>query len=401
MHPTTTEPIDDAPRIGLPVPGTAPPEPPPPPAPVAEEADLRPGETGLGRPPQTPALIAPLTDQDRAALQAEADRQAALELAEAEELLASRPTLFGLPAIVAHPLTAAALLVITCVLALFVFSQATSTLAHLATLPEHFRYPGWAALAILSLAVLYAALRLAVFYFRLRRNQQIRLRGLEQLARRTRLRWLARAKTLEARQQIEAYVRTFPIDTDRDRRALARLGLTEERLGRLRVAREELLNPDRLATSDQWFERFRLAFQQPLDEVAAERVSYWAKRTAVVTAVSPNSLVDTSASLYFSFTMLADLCRIYNLRAGRMGTAVLLVRVFFNAYLAGQVNEMQGVTEHAIEGLFSPTGPLYELTAAKVVGKVGASAASGALNYFLLVRLGRYGSRLLRPVSAE
>src|SRR5262245_36514757 len=224
MNPTT-ESLDDAPRIGLPVPGAAPPPPPPAPEPPpADAADLRPGATGLGRPPQTPAALAPLTDQDRAALQAEADRQAALDIAEAEELLASRPTLFGLPALIAHPLTAAALLVITCVLALFIFSQATSTLAHLATLPEWLRYPGWMALGLLCLAVLYAALRLAVFYFRLRRNQQISLRGLEELARRTRLRWLSRAKTLEAHQQIQTYVRTFPMEAARDLKALGRLG---------------------------------------------------------------------------------------------------------------------------------------------------------------------------------
>ena len=55
-----------------------------------------------------------------------------------------------------------------------------------------------------------------------------------------------------------------------------------------------------------------------------------ARRTAVGTAVSPNTLTDTAMTLYFSFTMLADLCVIYNLRAGRLGTAVLLARVFLS-----------------------------------------------------------------------
>jgi len=39
------------------------------------------------------------------------------------------------------------------------------------------------------------------------------------------------------------------------------------------------------------------------------------------------------------------------------------------------------------------------LTAARVFSKVGAKAASGMLNYFLLMRLGRFACRLLRPVG--
>jgi hypothetical protein len=392
MQPKT----DDNPRIGIPVPGAVP---------TSDSrlktpgADLRPGETGLGRPPQTPTGLATLTEQDHATLRAEAERQAALELAEAEELLACTPTMFGLPAVLAHPLTGAALLVISCVLGLFVFSQATSTLAHLETLPEYLRYPGWAALALLTLAVVYAGLRLAVFYFRLRRNIPVSLRGLAELSRRTRLRWLARTKTLEARQQLEEYMRTFPLDTPRDVKALKHLGLTDERQTRLRTAREGLLDTNRLSVSGEWFDRFGTAFQRQLDEMASERVSYWATRTAVVTALSPNTLADTLATSYFSFRMLADLCRIYNLRAGRIGTMVLLTRVFFNAYLAGQINEMQGMTEQAIESLYGPTGPLYEMAAVKVVGKVTTSAAAGALNYFLLSRLGRYSCSLLQPVK--
>jgi uncharacterized membrane protein YcjF (UPF0283 family) len=69
-------------------------------------------------------------------------------------------------------------------------------------------------------------------------------------------------------------------------------------------------------------------------------VSYWARRTAFGTAVAPNAVADTGLTLYFSFALLADLCTIYNLRAGRLGTMVLLTRVFFNSYLAGQMRAM-------------------------------------------------------------
>ena len=129
------------------------------------------------------------------------------------------------------------------------------------------------------------------------------------------------------------------------------------------------------------------------------RVKYWARRSGLTTAVSPNGLIDSAASLYFGFAMLTDLCRIYNLRAGRTGTAVLLGRVFFNSYLAGQLNEWEKLTEEQLNQLMSAGGPLYELTASRVFSKAGAKVTSGILNYYLLNRLGRFACRLLRPVA--
>jgi uncharacterized membrane protein YcjF (UPF0283 family) len=169
----------------------------------------------------------------------------------------------------------------------------------------------------------------------------------------------------------------------------------------LRRVRDELLDPTRFASSDQWLARFRTGFQGQLDQAAHARVRYWAKRSGVLTALAPNALVDSLATTYFGFAMLADLCRVYNLRAGRAGTAVLLSRVFFNAYLAGQMIEWEKLTEEHVNQLFAPGGPLYELAAARVVSKIGTKAAGGVLNYFLLGRLGRYACRLLRPVASD
>jgi uncharacterized membrane protein YcjF (UPF0283 family) len=366
-----------------------------------DDTELRPGETELGRPPQVPRDLAPLSDDDRRRLREAEEAQAARELAEAEELLASDPAVLRWTGVFAHPLAAAFLVGMAGVLGLFVYSQALSVLNGLTSQPDWARYVGTGGLALLGGCVLYAMVRLALLYLRLRRNRQIRLAGLQELANRTRLRWLAHAKSSEAKGRLEDYLRGFPIETDRDRRALARVGLTAEMAAELRQVREELLDPGRFASSEQWFARFRDGFQGQLDAAADARVKYWAKRTGVITALAPNGLVDSLATTYFGFAMLADLCRVYNLRAGRTGTAVLLGRVFFNAYLAGQLTEWEKLTEEQINQLFVPGGPLYELAAARVISKVGTKAAGGVLNYFLLGRLGRYACRLLQPVSHE
>jgi uncharacterized membrane protein YcjF (UPF0283 family) len=254
--------------------------------------------------------------------------------------------------------------------------------------------------------VVYAFLRFLFLYFRLRENRQLRIRGIEELSRRTKLRWLAAAKTAEARRKVEDYLKAFPLHTEKDRRALRGLGVTDEVAARLVGVRNELLDPDKFASTEQWFARFRDGFQGELDAVADARIRYWASRVWVVTAIAPNAAVDSGAALYYTFSMLTDLCRVYNLRAGRTGTAVLLGRVFFNAYLAGQGTEWEKLAEDQYDQMFAEAMNVVGIgvsanVVGKLLGKVGAKATTGYLNRILLARLGRYSVRLLRPVAKE
>lgn len=323
------------------------------------------------------------------------------ELRRAAELMQSEPTVFGLPSILGHPLVGLVTLGAAGVLGLFLFNQVASAITAINTLPETTRWAGWGFFGLLTFAVAYAIVRLTVMYVQLRRNKQLRLQGLVELEKRTHLRWLINAKRHEAYTQLEAYMREYPVETDKDRKRLARVGLTGEDLSSMVRAREKLMDRDRWADTDAWFDGFRDTFQAKLDEAAARRVSYWARRTAFATAVAPNALADTGLTLYFSFALLADLCTIYNLRAGRLGTMVLLTRVFFNSYLAGQLSEMEGWTADQIQQLVEPHLPTSELVLGKVFSKLGAKASAGAVNYLLLSRLGKYGCRMLRPVTRD
>ena len=365
---------------------------------LGDDPELRAGETDLGRPPQLPTHAAPLTDGDRQKLREADEQQALRDLAEAEELMASDPALrwFGW---FAHPLAAAFLLGAAGALGLFLYSQTLSILANLATQPDWIQYVGYAGLALCGGAVLFAMTRLMIVYVKLRRNRQLRIAGLEELHQRTRLRWLAHAKAAQARDLLSRYIREFPLQTDKQRKNLLAMGFTDDSLIALAKTSAELLDPAKFSSTPEWFERFRVGYQTQLDVAAEIRVKYWARRSGLTTAVSPNGLIDSAASLYFGFAMLTDLCKIYNLRAGRTGTAVLLGRVFFNSYLAGQLNEWEKITEEQLNQLVNAGGPLYELTASRVFSKAGAKVTSGILNYYLLNRLGKFACRLLRPVA--
>jgi uncharacterized membrane protein YcjF (UPF0283 family) len=400
---------DDDDRIGVPTAAQAVASPPR--SPVPREApipdpslELREGDTELGRPPQVPDALSLLSESDRARLRQLEEEQAAKDLAEAEMLLASDATGLGWLGWFGTPLVLALLVGTAGLAGIFVFNQVLSVLEALAAQPDWARYTGYAGLALFGICVLYAFLRFAYLYAMLRRNQQVRVQGLEELSRRTRLRWLAYAKSAEAKEQLEKYLKSFPLDTEKDRKALLKLGITDEMQSRLKAVRVELLDPARFASSEQWFARFRDGFQGELDIAAEGRVKYWASRIWVVTAVAPNAVVDSGATLFYTFSMLSDLCQVYNLRAGRTGTAVLLSRVFFNAYLSGQGAEFEKVLEDQYDQIFHESLNVVGIgvgsgIAGKILGKVGARATTGYLNRVLLIRLGRYSIRLLRPVA--
>ncbi|MCU0703682.1 MAG: DUF697 domain-containing protein [Fimbriiglobus sp.] len=392
----TPDALDDD-RLGVPTARRQPAVAPPPP-PAHAEPPLRPGETDLGRPDHIPPHVAPLSDADRDRLRRAEEDQALRDLAEAEELTASDPAV-GWLGWFAHPLAAAFLIGSAGALGLFVYSQAVQILNALSGAAAWVQWLGYTGLTVFAGAVLYAVGRFAMVYARLRRNRQLRVAGLEELQLRTRLRWLAHAKAAEARTRLEQYLREFPIGTPKQAKTLAMVGLSPERVRALEMVRAELLNPARFSGTGEWFERFRTGFQGVLDAATEERIAHWARRSGVTTALAPNGLVDSAATLYFGFALLADLCTIYSLRAGKAGTAVLLGRVFFSSYLSGQINDWEKLTEEQIHQLLGPAGPLAELTAARVLSKVGAKATTGLLNYFLLSRLGKYGCRLLRPVA--
>lgn len=400
----SSNPWDELDRVG--VPGVMPREQADLKAPVrlpdAAEEELRGGDTGLGRPTTSVNELSALSIEDLRQLQQSAEAEAARDLNEAEELLASKPEL-AWAGWLAHPLAVIFLLGMAGVLGLFLTSQAASLLGSLASQPTIIRYAGWAALALFGTAILVAVVRLFWLYLRLQQNRQLRIQGLVELQSRTRMRWLVAAKSKEARGQLEKYLKSYPIQSERDRQRLQRYGLDTATIASLEAVREELLDPNKLGSTVEWVEHFRDQFQARLEVMAASRVKYWGNRAMLTTAIAPNGIIDSLATLYFGFAMIEDLCRIYNLKAGRTGTAVLLGRVFFNAYLAGNMGDLERFAEDQYDQLFEQGFRVVGIgvgtnVAGKFLGKVGAKATTGYLNRILLFRLGKYACRLLRPV---
>ena len=260
------------------------------PAAHSSEAILREGDNGIGR----PVVVAPMDDLtagDHRAVAAETKADEARAEAEAEELLASDPAAFGWLSWFAGPLAGAFLLGSVGVLGLFLYSQVLTILSNIALQPPWAQIAGYLGLGLLAAAVLLAMLRLGLTYAKLRRNKQLRLAGLEELLARTRLRHLAAGRIDAARTLLTAYVTTYPMTTERDRKRLRKVGVTDETLAKLQDTQRDLTDAAAQGSSVEWFEQFRGRFQSELDTVAEERIRYWANRAMLVTAASPNGLV--------------------------------------------------------------------------------------------------------------
>lgn len=360
----------------------------------------RAGDTALGRPIPVAAEQCPLTAdevaRDDRAKQVEAARMA-------DELIYARavPGLdwFGR---FASPLVYALAFGTIGVFGVFVFNQTAQLIGALEQSPFWAQCVGYAGLGVFAFCILFAVGRFAVLYLRLRENRQLRLKGVRELDKRIESREIAATKTQEARARIKTYLNEYKID--KNAKELARLGLTFEVQQRLAEVRAALCDDNQYSDLARWLERFRTEFQTAIDAAAEERIRYWSNRVFVVTAVSPNAVIDSGAALFYTFSMLSDLCELYNLRAGRAGTAVLLGRTVFNAYIAGQGTEWEKLAEEQYGELFNHALQslgigVSSAVVGKVLGKVGAKATTGYMNRVLLARLGGYAARLLRPVA--
>ena len=358
-----------------------------------------PRDTHLGIPSSLPEAVEPLSDTDRRALEKRRERLERQKEAEAErrleEELAESRHFVRVPDFIFHPTVVLFLIVAAGLFALFAIAQTASTLASLQALPPALQYVAWGSLLVILGAVIYAALRLGFSYLRLRKNRQVPLPGLRELARRTELHQAVRKKQWEATNRLKDYLRDYPLDNRRTGSFLRNCGLDDDGMRELVAWKERLLESDGFVDSESWLHDFRHSFQSQLDRAAARRRAWCARRTAVKTAVSPNPLIDSLISLYYGYTLISDLCRIYRLRSGGIGTALILGHVFINAYLAGKADESEEITESFVESLFGAGGKL----AAEVSSKVVSKGAAGAFNYLLMHRLGKTATNLLRPVQ--
>jgi len=99
-------------------------------------------------------------------------------------------------------------------------------------------------------------------------------------------------------------------------------------------------------------------------------------------------VLDSLVVTWGSLNMLGELCTIYNLRLGRLGTTVLLGRVFRNIFIAGILEDAADDAVQLLSNSINESIPGLGLL---------RRPAEGITNGILIRRLGFGARNLLRP----
>lgn len=264
----------------------------------------------------------------------------------------------------------------------FVLSQFMSIVTTLQNAPLWLQIPGGLLMAFFSALVAYPLWRLYHRYRSLSEVQQINIVSVKAKG--------SVAQYQKARISLAEYIQKYPLD---DSVLLDQLQRFSVDIEHLQKARQYLLNDSQSLDSQCWVDEFEARFIKPLDKAASERIQYYAKMVALKSAMSPNALLDMALVLYNGFSLLDDLCLIYQVRTNRAGMLYLLGLVLMQSYMAGEVEDnLADMAQDNLETIFGSV-------MGGVTSFVGSSAAQASMNYLFLWRIGKSMKLRLRPLQ--
>jgi putative membrane protein len=122
-----------------------------------------------------------------------------------------------------------------------------------------------------------------------------------------------------------------------------------------------------------------------LDRDCVAAILATARRTGVVTAISPFAILDVAATLALNLRLLRRISVLTGGRTGALATWRLVRTVLATLLVAGGVGAVDGM--------------LGDFLGGSLVRTVSRKAGEGVLNSLLTVRLGLVALRLLRPIT--
>jgi uncharacterized membrane protein YcjF (UPF0283 family) len=206
---------------------------------------------------------------------------------------------------------------------------------------------------------------------------------------------LKMADLKKAKAQLKNHLQETPWEDPQYQKALGLCGLQDADLQRILSIRTQLLELES-ADSLSWLRRYSELYVSELDELAKARIRRSAVRLGLSTASCPHRQLDGLLTLWSSFELCGDLCKIYNLRLGKPALLILLLRSFRNTFIATQVEDL---ADHALDSLTDQLHQGLSGLATEVGQWLGSRMAEGTANAWLLYRLGKATQRQLRPIG--
>jgi uncharacterized membrane protein YcjF (UPF0283 family) len=288
-----------------------------------------------------------------------------------------------------------------CGLSLVVLAtQALSFISLLQGLPDWARYGGYGLMGLLCLLVLWSLGRFLLSYMLLRQSPRISLSALRSLEQRANLRQKAHDLLTDAQKQLCDLLSDYPLK-GRKKKKIEALGFSDKEIDQLAKARKHLLDLASEESTEAWLMQFEKTFLETLDQAAKKRITRRAWLVSLKTAAAPSGFLSAAIVVINAYQLMSELCAIYQLRTGGMGTVSILLRIFVNAFAASQMEEWM---DQATQGIIGSAATGTDAAAAffKVLaGGIMSRAAEGGANAFLLIRLGAAGMHYLRPLTEK
>ncbi|KIX13967.1 YcjF family protein [Dethiosulfatarculus sandiegensis] len=288
-----------------------------------------------------------------------------------------------------------------CGLSLVVLAtQALSFISLLQGLPDWARYGGYGLMGLLCLLVLWSLGRFLISYMLLRQSPRISLTALRSLEQRANLRQKAHDLLKDAQEQLCGLLTDYPLKGRKKKKTQA-LGFSDEEIEQMAKVRKHLLELASEESTEAWLMQFEKTFLEPLDQAAKKRITRRAWLVSLKTAAAPSGFLSAAIVVINAYQLMNELCAIYQLRTGGMGTVSILLRIFVNAFAASQMEEWM---DQATQGIIGTAATGTDAAAAffKVLaGGIMSRAAEGGANAFLLIRLGAAGMHYLRPLTEK
>ncbi len=365
-----------------------------------EEQPIRKNDTGLGQPDFEPSSeekenirSVSLEEMERLRRQQD-DLRAEFE----EKLLELEKTGLRIPAGL-YRFALWIMIFIGAVLGLFLVSQGVRFAAQVSSLSVPWNILAIALFLFFLGIILLVVVRICSKFLVLKKKSKLDLKALNVLAQRKRFQQLALKKKDEAREALAGYILDYNVNSSR----AALPGLEKKDLEKLSIFKQSLADKKGYIDSTRWLKEFEESFVHILDKAARKRIRAYTRTVAVGTAASPIRFIDQMIVLYSSLRLINELLEIYNLRPAFGQSATVLSRAIIQAYLSGVIGEQ---SEAGVEAF----SDYYESIFGEISFATGISAATdatrfilpkvseGALNGFLIWRLGRQAQKMLRPL---
>jgi uncharacterized membrane protein YcjF (UPF0283 family) len=247
--------------------------------------------------------------------------------------------------------------------------------------PAYLQWPIWLLLVLVSLLVVYAALRLLLIWKSLHRQPQVMLKQVDQQNRDRAARELSSyvgKLSSGGRKQADKWRKFWPDNP----------GKANELMEACRK-----LSSSRHADTETWLEEFEEWIRKPMDEAAANRIRYYWKLVGIKTAVSPFPLIDAAAVLYNNFLLIGDLADLYGRRISKADIFTLLWAIIFQVYVAAHTQELLDAVADEM------TKSIQSGIARSLTSFISPKLAEGTVHAMVTWRIGKRTMAMMHPLK--